>query len=136
MHVQYPLGIDKTKFEDEIRSLLAAKNRSLYAWEKMLNEEVGTFALVAEFHDSSHAKLVAQELHGKVIGVCRLLALAIWYKLTGESGSASLNHHRDLRASTRSYKEIKSLSGHSDCYATSPKGRERRPRQDAGIHEY
>jgi hypothetical protein len=73
VHVQYPIGTDQRKFEDDIRALLSAEDRSIYAWQKLLDGPIGTFALVVEYHDVSHAKLAIQELHGKVIGVCNLL---------------------------------------------------------------
>jgi len=49
---------------------MSAKGRSLFAWEKLSEGGVGTFTLVAEYYDVSHAKSVIQDLHGKVIGVC------------------------------------------------------------------
>jgi hypothetical protein len=70
VQVQYPIGYDKGKFEDEVRELMSAKGRSLFAWEKLTDGGVGTFTLVAEYYDASHAKSVIQDLHGKVIGVC------------------------------------------------------------------
>ena len=70
VQVQYPIGFDKGKFEDEVRELMSAKGRSLFAWEKLTDGGVGTFTLVAEYYDASHAKFVIQDLHGKVIGVC------------------------------------------------------------------
>ncbi|KAE9374888.1 hypothetical protein N431DRAFT_405942 [Stipitochalara longipes BDJ] len=69
VHVQYPLGCDQRKFEEDIRALLGANNRSIHAWQKLLDREIGVFALVVEFNDVAHAKLAVQELHGKVIGV-------------------------------------------------------------------
>jgi hypothetical protein len=69
VQVQYPIGYDKGKFEDEVRELMSAKGRSLFAWEKLTEGGVGSFTLVAEYYDVSHAKSVIKDLHGKVIGV-------------------------------------------------------------------
>jgi hypothetical protein len=87
------MGYDKGKFEDDIRAILSAKGRSLYAWQKLADGEIGTFALVVEFHDASHAKLVVQELHGKVIGVSDIYILEVEHKLTGATGPTLRNHH-------------------------------------------
>jgi hypothetical protein len=75
LQIQYPLGYEKAKFEDDIRSILTAKTRTLLAWQKLTDGEIGTFVLVAEFHDTSHAKLAVQELHGTVIGVSDICVL-------------------------------------------------------------
>ncbi|PMD43807.1 hypothetical protein L207DRAFT_631842 [Hyaloscypha variabilis F] len=69
VHVQYPLSCDHRKFEEEVRGMLGANNRSIHAWQKLLDREAGTYALVVEFHNVAHVKSAIQELHGKVIGL-------------------------------------------------------------------
>ena len=69
VHVQYPAGCDKGQFEEEVRGMLDTNDRSVLAWQKLLDRDPGSFALVVEYHDVGNAKLAMQELHGKVIGV-------------------------------------------------------------------
>lgn len=73
VRAQYPTGCDKRKFEDELRTILTTKNRPLCAWEKIVHPDVGTFVMLAEYHDASNAKHAAQQLNGKVVGVCTCL---------------------------------------------------------------
>ncbi len=109
VHIQYPIAYDKGKFEDEIRELLSANGRSLFAWEKLTDGEIGTFVLVAEFFDASHAKAVVQEWHGKVIGVSDIFILYFEHRLTGKIGPASRNYYLDCRESPVWSKECNSF---------------------------
>jgi hypothetical protein len=74
VRAQYPIGCDKKEFERVLRFILTTKNRPLCAWEKILENEVGTLTLLVEYHDASNAKLAAQQLNGKTIGVCICLS--------------------------------------------------------------
>lgn len=61
--------IDKKVFEESLRDLLAIEC-PLYAWQKFLATEAGTFRLCAEFVDSAFVPRAIERCNNRIIGVC------------------------------------------------------------------
>lgn len=62
-------NIDKKVFEESLRELLSVEC-DLYAWQKFLATEAGTFRLCAEFVDSSFVARAIERCNNRIIGVC------------------------------------------------------------------
>lgn len=70
MTASYPsnTALDRKAFEESLRELLSAEGE-LYAWQKLLATEAGTFKMVAEFADSGLAGRAIARCNNKIIGV-------------------------------------------------------------------
>ncbi|KAF5879639.1 putative rna recognition domain-containing protein 2 protein [Botrytis fragariae] len=60
-------NIDKKVFEESLRDLLSVEGE-LYAWQKFLATEAGTFRLCAEFVDSAMVARAIERCNNKLIG--------------------------------------------------------------------
>ncbi|KAA8572925.1 hypothetical protein EYC84_003476 [Monilinia fructicola] len=60
-------NIDKKVFEESLRELLSVEC-DLYAWQKFLATEAGTFRLCAEFVDSSFVARAIERCNNRIIG--------------------------------------------------------------------
>ncbi|KAI9646936.1 hypothetical protein NHQ30_004936 [Ciborinia camelliae] len=60
-------NIDKKVFEESLRELLSVEGE-LYAWQKFLATEAGTFRLCAEFVDSAFVSRAIERCNNKLIG--------------------------------------------------------------------
>ncbi|ESZ99458.1 hypothetical protein SBOR_0220 [Sclerotinia borealis F-4128] len=60
-------NIDKQVFEESLRDLLSVEGE-LYAWQKFLATEAGTFRLCAEFVDSAMVARAIERCNNKIIG--------------------------------------------------------------------
>ncbi|KAM3073805.1 hypothetical protein ACMFMG_008430 [Clarireedia jacksonii] len=69
MTASYPsnTALDKKEFEESLRELLSAEGE-LYAWQKLLATEAGTFRMVAEFADSALVTRAIARCNNKIIG--------------------------------------------------------------------
>lgn len=70
LEAKYPtkVTIDKFEFEDSLRAALSAEGE-IYAWQKLLASEAGSYRMVAEFVDSTVASRAVKRCNGKTAGV-------------------------------------------------------------------
>ena len=71
------MPLDKSVFEESLRAALAVEGE-LYAWQKFLATEAGTYRMVAEFVDSTHASRAVKRCNGKTVCVGVLFSSQIF----------------------------------------------------------